>query len=58
VPASSVLEALQAQGIIGGLDLGKIDDSLRNHLLVCTTELNSRTGIDRMVAALSGIALS
>ena len=55
VPASEVLEALQAQGIIGGLDLGKIDASLGNYLLVCTTELNSRSGIDRMVAVLVGL---
>src|SRR5919112_5799552 len=49
VPAGEVLDALLAQGIIGGLDLGKIDASLGNFMLVCTTELNSRAGIDRMV---------
>jgi glycine dehydrogenase subunit 1 len=58
VPASEVLDALQAQGIIGGLDLGKVDDSLKHFMLVCTTELNSRAGIDRLVAALQEITTS
>jgi glycine dehydrogenase subunit 1 len=58
VPASEVLDVLQAQGIIGGLELGKIDASLTNFMLVCTTELNSRAGIDRMVAVLSNLAAS
>jgi glycine dehydrogenase subunit 1 len=52
-PASEILDTLQEQGIIGGFDLGKVDDSLANYMLVCTTELNSRSGIDRLVAALS-----
>ncbi|MCA9876829.1 MAG: aminomethyl-transferring glycine dehydrogenase subunit GcvPA [Thermomicrobiales bacterium] len=52
IPASEVLQALLAQGIVGGLDLAEVDDSLASYLLVCTTELNSRSGIERMVAAL------
>ena len=55
VPARDVLSALQDAGIIGGLDLGTIDASLANHLLMCTTELNSRAGIDRLVSVLSAI---
>ena len=44
------------QGIIGGLDLASVDDSLANFMLVCTTELNSQAGIDRMVSALAEVA--
>jgi len=55
-PASEVLGALQAQGIIGGLDLASVDSSLTNFMLVCATELNSQAGIDRMVSALSEFA--
>jgi glycine dehydrogenase subunit 1 len=58
IPASHVLDTLQSQGIVGGLDLGLIDVSLGNFMLVCTTELNSRAGIDRMVAALPKTAES
>jgi glycine dehydrogenase subunit 1 len=58
IPASDVLDTLQSQGIVGGLDLGLIDVSLGNFILVCTTELNSRAGIDRMVAALPKTAES
>ena len=43
-------------GIIGGYDLGRDDPQLRNHMLVCVTEMNSRAGIDRLVAALDEVA--
>ena len=56
LPASEVLGRLQAKGIIGGLDLASVDESLTNFMLVCTTELNSQAGIDRMVSALSELA--
>lgn len=52
VPAKAVLASLLEQGILGGLDLANVDPSLDHHLLVCTTEMNSRAGIDRLVAAL------
>jgi len=43
-------------GIIGGYDLGRDDPQLRNHMLVCVTEMNPRAGIDRLVAALDEVA--
>jgi glycine dehydrogenase subunit 1 len=52
-PASDVLDALLEQGILGGLDLGRFDAELDHHILVCATELNTRAGIDRLVAALN-----
>ncbi|MFT4037459.1 MAG: aminomethyl-transferring glycine dehydrogenase subunit GcvPA [Thermomicrobiales bacterium] len=51
-PAREVLAALLEQGIIGGLDLGSVDPSLERYVLICTTEMNSRAGIDRLIAAL------
>jgi glycine dehydrogenase subunit 1 len=42
-------------GIIGGYDLGRDDPLLRNHMLVCVTEMNPRAGIDRLVAALDEV---
>lgn len=52
VPARDVLGRLLEQGIIGGLDLGAIDETLDHYLLLCATEMNSRAGIEQMVAAL------
>jgi glycine dehydrogenase subunit 1 len=49
VAAAKVNEALLQVGIIGGYDLAKVDDSLKNALLVATTELTSRGGMDRFV---------
>ena len=43
-------------GITGGYDLGRDDAQLRNHMLLCVTEMNSRAGIDRLVAALDEVA--
>ncbi len=49
VPAFSVNAALLEEGIIGGYDLANVDASLANSMLVATTELTSRAGIDRFV---------
>ncbi len=53
IPAEQVNDRLLGQGIIGGLDLGRIDPALDCHLLLCATELNDRGSIDRFVAALA-----
>ena len=42
-------------GIIGGLDLGRFEESLRGHMLFCATELNDKAAIDRLIAALRQI---
>jgi len=44
-----LLEDLQGEKIVGGLHLGKYYPELANHLLLCCTELVSRTAIDRML---------
>ena len=41
-------------GCVGGLDLGSQFPDRERQVLVCTTELSSRSGIDRLVAALAG----
>jgi glycine dehydrogenase subunit 1 len=51
--AAAFLAALESQKIIGGLDLSKFYPELKNHLLVCTTELASKAAIDRMASVLS-----
>lgn len=52
--AAAVNARLLDAGIIGGLDLGRFDPSLRDYLMLCTTELNTKAGIDRMVAVALG----
>jgi glycine dehydrogenase subunit 1 len=48
-PAGEVNARLMESGVLGGLDLGQLDDALSGHLLLCATELNSRAGIDRFI---------
>jgi glycine dehydrogenase subunit 1 len=51
-----LLAALEAQQILGGLDLERFYPELKNHLLVCATETVSRTVIDRMAAVYQSAA--
>jgi glycine dehydrogenase subunit 1 len=51
IPAAVVNQRLAKAGIIGGYDLGRVDPALDYHLLLCTTELNDRAGIDAFVTA-------
>ena len=51
--AGAVLERLLNRGIIGGLDLERFYPSLKNHILVTATEMNSREDIDRFVEEFS-----
>jgi glycine dehydrogenase subunit 1 len=46
---------LADQGIIGGLDLGRFEESLAGHMLFCATELNDRAKIDRLISVLATI---
>jgi glycine dehydrogenase subunit 1 len=47
--AEHLLEKLRHEKIIGGLHLGEFYPEFTNHLLLCFTELVSRTAIDRLV---------
>ena len=42
--------------IIGGYDLGPDYPRLKDHMLLCVTEMNSRDEIDDLVAALQGVS--
>jgi len=48
-PPAEIDRALIARGIIGGLD---VSDLLHNRMLVCVTEMNSRSEIDALVEGL------
>ena len=52
LPAKQINEALLAEGIVGGYDLGQDYSGLSNNLLFAVTEMNSREEIDFLVGAL------
>lgn len=54
-PVSEINEALFEAGIIGGYDLGQDYDLLKDHMLLCVTEMNSKDEIDALVEVLEGI---
>jgi glycine dehydrogenase subunit 1 len=51
-PISDINAALLDEGFIGGCDLGRDYDHLKNHTLLCVTEMNSKNEIDALVEAL------
>lgn len=53
-PAAAVNARLLEAGILGGLDLGEVDPALANYMMLCATELNTKSGIDRMVGIVLG----
>jgi glycine dehydrogenase subunit 1 len=52
--AGEALARARRAGIIGGLDLGAHAPELGSALLVCTTELNRKESIDRLIGILAG----
>ncbi|MFW5925489.1 MAG: aminomethyl-transferring glycine dehydrogenase subunit GcvPA [Myxococcota bacterium] len=50
--ASSLLEALAKQGILGGLDLGRFHPERKADFLVAVTERHAKADLDRFVEAL------
>ena len=52
-PVSHLLERLLHAGIYGGIDLGRYDSKLDNHLLICLTEKHRMEEIDRFVSELA-----
>lgn len=54
--AAELLEHLQAEKIIGGLELGRTYPELEDHLLVCATECVSRQAIDHMADVYQQVA--
>jgi glycine dehydrogenase subunit 1 len=47
---------LEEYGIVGGYDLGQDYPQLANHMLLCVTEMNTRTEIEELAEALGEIA--
>jgi glycine dehydrogenase subunit 1 len=55
-PANEINAVLLARGIIGGLDLGRLDPEMDAQLLVCATEVHNRATLDRFARTLEEVA--
>ncbi len=55
VDTGKVLSELKKKGFIGGLALARYYPAMRDALLICVTEMNSKTDMDNFSEALSGI---
>jgi len=53
--AAATCARLEQQGIIGGLDLGRVNPELKDSLLVAVTEKHTRSDLDRFVSALEAL---
>ncbi len=56
IPIDELNRQLLDYGIVGGYDLGRAYPELRQHTLLCVTEMNSAEQIDDLVEALEVIA--
>lgn len=54
-PVEKINQALVEEGIIGGYDLGKDYPHLKDHALLCVTEMNTREEIDVLVDVLGKV---
>ncbi len=54
-PSDAVLKALAQKGIFGGVDLGRWYPALKNCMLVCVTEMNSKDDIDHFIKTMEEI---
>lgn len=55
VPAASLIDALTAQGVVAGLDLGTCDPGMRDALLVYVSEVRTRDEMDRAAALMAEV---
>jgi len=53
--ASDVSDGLLARGIVGGLPLAVIDETMSRSMLFCVTEMNTREEIEKLAASLQEI---
>ena len=51
--AAALISNLQKKKIIPGLNLGKYYPELKNHLLICFTEMHSKEDIDKLIQIMS-----
>jgi glycine dehydrogenase subunit 1 len=56
VPVARLLDGLKAEGILGGVDLGRWYPELADCLLVSVTETNAPSELDRYAQALAAVA--
>ena len=55
-PVEAINDHLLEHGILGGYDLGQHYPSLKDHMLVAVTEMNTRDEIDALMDALSEVS--
>ena len=55
-PVDEVNAHLLEHGIIGGYDLGQDYPSLKDHMLIAVTEMNTKEEIDMLVEVLSEVS--
>jgi glycine dehydrogenase subunit 1 len=55
VPAAEVNRFLLDRGIVGGFDLGEVDATLSDYMLLAFTEMTTRSEIDDLVATLASL---
>lgn len=55
-PIKEISEHLYKHGILGGYDIGKDYLHLKNHMLICVTEMNRKDEIDALVSALKEVS--
>ena len=53
--AARVCQQLEAQGMIAGFDLGRVDAKLSDRLLIAVTEEHRREDLDQLVAGLAAV---
>jgi len=55
VPVSEINALLSERGILGGVDLGEDYPHLKDHMLLCVTEMNRKVEIDTLVEVLKEV---
>ncbi len=55
VDSEKVLGSLKENGILGGLDLGKVKPELKDQILICATEKRTKSEIDAYVQVVEGM---
>lgn len=49
-PVKEINEKLLDEGFIGGYDLGQVEETYHNHMLIAVTELRTKEEIDTFIA--------
>ncbi|HJH11098.1 MAG TPA: aminomethyl-transferring glycine dehydrogenase subunit GcvPA [Metalysinibacillus jejuensis] len=52
---TTINKGLIEKGIIGGFDLGRVDEKLQNHALIAVTEIRTKEEIDAFVAEMGAL---